>query len=256
MVWIYALASVICVSSIALFVSAPFFIKKKISNNFLLFLLSVSVGVLLTTVFVDFLPEVISHGYTLELGLSILLGFMLMFVLERLIHWHHAKKCGEQNYGHGHAYSIAPINLIGDGIHNFIDGLIIAGSYTVDLSLGITTTISVIFHEIPQEIADFGILLYSGLPKKKALLFNFLATGAAVFGTVVGLVLAEEVEGFAHFIIPFAVGNFIYIAACNLAPQLHRHCTLKDTMLHLAGIIFGVVIIVLVTLYAPAHGHV
>jgi len=229
--------------------------KKKISDKTLLFLLSVSVGVLLSTVFMDFLPEAVSHKYTLGLALYILLGFLLMFVLEKFVHYHHSRKCEEKDYGHGHAYNLAPINLIGDGIHNFIDGLVIAGSYAVDISLGLTATISIIFHEIPQEIADFGVLLYSGLSKKKALLFNFLSAITAILGTMIGLFLAERSHGFTHFIIPFAAGNFIYIAASNLVPQLHRQCKIKDTLLHVLAILLGIGIIVLVTLYGPAHGH-
>jgi len=169
---IYPILSVVIISLISVVSTIPFLIKKKISDKFLLFLLSSSVGVLLSTVFMDFLPEAVSHKYTLDVALFILLGFLVMFILEKFVHHHHSKKCEHGNHGHGHAYNLAPINLIGDGIHNFIDGLVIAGSYAVNVGLGISATISIIFHEIPQEIADFGVLLYSGMSKKKALIFN------------------------------------------------------------------------------------
>jgi zinc and cadmium transporter len=252
---IYAFISVIIISLISVIVVIPLLIKKKISDGILLFLLSISVGVLLSTVFMDFLPESVSHGYTLGLALYVLLGFLVMFVLEKFVHFHHGKKCGEKDCGHGHAYNLAPINLIGDGIHNFIDGLVIAGSYAINITLGITATISIIFHEIPQEIADFGVLLYSGMSKKKALLFNFLSAATAILGTIVGLFLVGKLSGFVNFIIPFAAGNFIYIAASNLVPQLHRQCKIKDTLLHVFAILLGIGIIILVTLYGPAHGH-
>jgi zinc and cadmium transporter len=233
----------------------PFLLKEKISNKVLLFLLSVSVGVLLATVFMDFLPEAVVHGYTLNLAFLILFGFLLMFILEKFVHFHHNKKCAEGECGHGHAYNIAPVNLIGDGIHNFIDGLVIAGSYSVNTMLGIAATVSIIFHEIPQEIADFGVLLYSGLSKKKALIFNFLSAVTAIMGTIAGIFLAGRTHSFTDFIIPFAMGNFIYIAASNLLPQLHRQCKIKDTLLHIFAILLGIGIIALITVYGPGHGH-
>ena len=144
--------------------------------------MSFSVGVLLSTVFIGLLPEAVEHGYTTQLGLNILGGFLVMFVLEKLVHYHHSKKHDDNGCGYSHAYSMAPINLIGDGFHDFIDGMVVAGSYAVSITLGITTTISVIFHELPQEIADFGILLYSGLSKKKVLFLNFMSALIALLG--------------------------------------------------------------------------
>ena len=249
----YVLISVVIVSLISLLMALPLLIKKKVSKKTLLFLLSVSVGVLLSTVFMDLLPEVMSYNQSVKLSFYILFGFLLMFILENLVHSHHKKKVEEKAYGHGHTYHLAPINLIGDGIHNFIDGLLIAGSYAVDLTLGITTTIAVIFHEIPQEIADFGVLLYTGMSKKKALIFNFFSALTAIIGALTGLILVGKLQGFTEFIIPFAAGNFIYIAASNLVPQLHRQCELKDTLMHLLAIILGIVIITLITLYGPGH---
>jgi zinc and cadmium transporter len=252
---LYAISSVIIVSLISVVFMIPFLLKKKISEKWLIFLLSVSVGVLLSTVFMDFLPEAVSHKYTLGVAIYIILGFLMMFILEKFVHYHHTKKCESHDCGHGHAYNLAPINLIGDGIHNFIDGLVIAGSYAVNVSLGITATISIIFHEIPQEIADIGVLLYSGMSKKKVLIFNFLSAGTAIIGAIVGIILSNKLINFNNFVIPFAVGNFLYIAASNLVPQLHRHCDIKDTLIHIFAIIVGILIITLIVLFGPAHGH-
>ncbi|MFH1211552.1 MAG: ZIP family metal transporter [Candidatus Woesearchaeota archaeon] len=252
----YAVISVIIVSLISVAFAVPFFLKKKISSKTLLFLLSISVGVLLATVFMDFLPEALSHDeYNLSLSFYLLAGFLLMFILEKFVHFHHSKKCEHKDCGHGHAYNLAPVNLIGDSMHNFIDGLVIAGSYAVDITIGIAATVSIIFHEIPQEIADFGVLLYSGMSRKKALLFNFVSAVTAIAGTATGIFLVGKLHGFTEFIIPFAAGNFIYIAASNLVPQLHRECSLKDTILHVLAIILGIAVIALVTVYGPAHGH-
>jgi zinc and cadmium transporter len=250
-----ALLSVGIVSLVSIFFAIPFLFKKKISDSVLLFLLSLSVGVLLSTVFMDFLPEAASHKYTLGLAFHVLLGFLLMFILEKFVHFHHNRRCEDSACGHSHAYSLAPVNLIGDAIHNFIDGLVIAGSYAVNVTLGITATISIILHEIPQEIADFGVLLYSGLSKKKAIIFNFLSATTAIAGTAIGLLLVGRLQGFTEFMIPFAAGNFIYIAASNLVPQLHLRCRLKDIILHVLAIVLGISIVTIATLYGPAHGH-
>jgi zinc and cadmium transporter len=250
---IYAIISVVIVSLLSVIVVLPLFNKKTVSKGLLMFLLSMSVGVLLATVFVDFLPEIVEQGYSLLIAMYILFGFLVMFILEKFIHWHHSKKCAHGDCGHSHAYNLAPVNLIGDGIHNFIDGLVIAGSFMVSATLGVAATISIIFHEIPQEIADFGVLLYSGMSKKKALLFNLLSALTSILGVLIGLFLVGQLSWFSKFIIPFAAGNFIYIAASNLLPQLHRHCKLKDTALHIFAIIFGIFLVVLVTLYVPGH---
>jgi zinc and cadmium transporter len=244
---LYPIISVIIISLISVIVAIPLMLKKKVSQGLLLFLLSASVGVLLSTVFMELLPEALHDGYSVVIALYIILGFLVMFVLEKFVHWHHSKKCKDDC--HGHAYNLAAVNLIGDGVHNFIDGLVIAGAYAVNIGVGIAATISIIFHEVPQEIADFGVLLYSGFSKKKALLFNLLSAGAAIVGTLVGLFLVPE--GFVKFIIPFAAGNFLYIAASNLLPKLHRHCGLKESLLHLFAIVLGVGIILLVTLFVP-----
>ena len=243
----YPVLSVLIVSLISVLAGLPFLIKKKVPKFLLMFLLSLSVGVLLSTVFLHFIPEIVEKGYDFQAGLVILLGFFIMFILEKLVHWHHSKKTGGQ-CGHGHGYSLAPINLIGDGIHNFLDGLVIAGAYSVNIAIGFATTIAVIFHEVPQEIADFGVLLYSGMSKFKALLFNFLSAATAIVGVLIGIVLVNKLSGFTHFIIPFAAGNFLYIAASNLLPELHRHCKIYETLQHLFAIVLGITIVLIVSI--------
>jgi|TARA_B100001971_G_scaffold70895_1_gene65307 zinc and cadmium transporter len=250
----YTILSVIAVSLVAVVAAFPLLIKKKISQKTLLVLLSLSVGTLFGSVFIHFIPEAVSHGYTLGLAFYFLLGIFVLFILEKLIHWRHSCK-NQEDVGHSHAYHLAPINLIGDAIHNLVDGMVIAGSYIVSIPLGIAATISVIFHEVPQEIADFGILLYSGMSRLKALFYNFLSAATAILGAVIGLILAGKTAGFTHFIIPFAAGNFIYIAGSNLVPELHKHCKLKDTILHIIAIICGIAVMVAVTLFGPGHTH-
>jgi zinc and cadmium transporter len=252
-VWIAAIVSTLLVSLISVLVAVPFFWRKKVPRRTLLFLLSISVGVLLATVFLEFLPEAYEHASSTSIALTILAGFLLMFIVEKIVHWHHSTSCEEKDSGHSHAYSVAPVNLIGDALHNFLDGLVIAGAYMVNVHVGIVATLAVAFHEIPQEIADFGVLLYSGLSKMKALLFNLLSAFAAVIGCVIGLLLAERSAAFALLIIPFSAGNFIYIAAANLIPQLHRETKWKSIILHVFAILLGVALMLAVEVMGPSH---
>ncbi len=251
---VYAILASALVSLVSILVAIPFLFRKEIPQKTLLVLLAVSVGTLLGVVFLDFLPEATSHGYTLGMVFTLLFGFLFMLLVEKLVHFEHEEH-HSKHQGHRHAYALAPVNLIGEAVHNFVDGLVIAGSFAVDIGLGIAATVSIALHEIPQEIADLGVLLYAGLSRKRALLFNFISALTAMLGTVVGLVLVGKLSGFTTFILPFAAGNFLYIAASNLTPQLHKECDLKQTFLHLFAICVGVGIIVLIVLYGPGHVH-
>lgn len=251
------LISVILISLLSIIVALPFLLKKEVSQKTLLLLLSFSVGVLLSAVFFSLLPESFEHAHdhSLLVGLLVIAGFIVMFIVEKLVHYHHHSKKEKSVVGHSHAYHLAPMNIIGDGVHNFIDGLVIAASYAVSLPVGIATTISVFFHELPQELADMGVLLYAGLSKKRAIFFNFLSACTAIIGAIVGVLLAGNVHGFTQFMLPFAAGNFLYIAAVNLVPQLHRHCSLKDALKHILMMLLGVALLVLILYFGPAHMH-
>ena len=251
---LYALLSVVLVSLAALLAAIPLLITKKLPKAVLVTLLSLSVGTLLGAVTLEFLPEIYGHGHGDEMiaSLLILAGFLTFFILEKLIHHKHTRE-EETILGHGPAAHLAPINLLGDAVHNFIDGLIIAAAYIVSIPLGIAATISVFMHELPQELADLGILLYAGMSRLKAILYNLAVAFIAVLGTLTGLLLAET-QHFTESIIPFAAGVFIYIAASNLVPELHRDCGIKETLLHITAILAGIGLMVLISTYAP-HTH-
>ena len=142
-----------------------------------------------------------------------------------------------------HKHHLGILTLVGDGMHNFLDGLVIAGSYLVSVPVGIATTIAVVLHEIPQEIADFGVLLYAGFSKAKALLFNFLSAAVAIAGAVAGLLLGARGEAFILFILPFAAGGFIYIAGANLIPELHKERNFKNSLKQIFFILLGIAVI-------------
>ena len=242
---LWTLLSVILVSLVSLIGVFALFWKQKNRDEFLLLLVSLSAGTLFGGAFLHLLPEAVEEsGFTLQVSILLLAGVLVFFLLEKFIHWHHCHTPTEQVSKHlaHHPTHLAPLNLLGDALHNFIDGLVIAGSYFVSIPVGIATTIAVIVHEIPQEFADFGVLLYSGLSKTKALLFNFLSAGVAIIGAVVGLIIGAQSDSFIHFILPFAAGGFVYIAGSNLIPELHKECGLKDSFWHFFVLVIGLLI--------------
>ncbi len=256
-IWVYVIISVLFVSFVAIIGILPFLIRKRPSQKALLLLVSLSAGTLFGGAFFHLLPEGIALG-GLNIGtmVYVMVGLLTLFVVEKFVHWRHSHEHPdmEHKHAHGHAYHLAPMNIIGDGVHNFIDGLAIAGTYLVSIPLGIVATISVILHEVPQEIADFGVLLYSGMSRKKALLFNFLSAVTAIAGAVVGLILGSRVAGFTEFVLPFAAGNFLYIAGSNLVPELHKRCGMKESLLHLIMILIGIGIMIGL-LFIGGHSH-
>ena len=238
--YVYTLVSVILVSLVSL-VGLLFLGKKKI-DHLLLILVSLSAGTLFGGAFLHLLPEAVgTSGFTIITSLLVLAGILVFFFLERIIHMHQCQLPGAGIHAHHH-HHLGIMSLAGDGIHNFIDGLIIAGSYLVSIPTGIATTIAVIVHELPQEIADFGVLLYSGMSRPKAIFFNFLSALVAVVGAIVGLVLAVHSELFITMLLPFAAGGFLYIAGSNLVPELHKGCDWKDSLIHFSVMIVGILL--------------
>lgn len=243
--WALAIASVIAISAISLI--GVFFLwvaDKKIKKAFI-YMVSFAVGGLFGDVFLHLLPEVAKTGFEVTSALIILTGIFSSFAVERFLQWRH---CHIPTSGE-HPHSFAYMNLFGDGVHNLIDGLIIGGSYLVSIPLGAATTIAVIFHEIPQEMGDFSVLVYGGFTKKKAVTFNFLTALTAVLGVVIALALGSVIEGFVSLLIPFAAGNFIYIAGSDLIPELRKDTPeLKKSALQFASLVLGVIPMVLILL--------
>jgi len=237
--WFYAILSVLLVSIISLIGVFTLSIKAKKLKMFLIYLISFSAGTLLGDAFIHLLPETIGEtGFKLSTSLYILAGISLFFVLEKIIHWQHCHgNVLEENHVHPFAY----VNLVGDAIHNFLDGIIIAASYLVSMPAGIATTIAVILHEIPQEIGDFAVLIHGGFSKSKALLMNFASALFAVFGTLITLFLGNKIENLALVLVPIAIGGFIYIAGSDLIPELHKDSDhLGRSILQLIAFILGI----------------
>ncbi|MDO8656564.1 MAG: ZIP family metal transporter [Nanoarchaeota archaeon] len=244
---LYTFVSVIIVSLISFLGAITLSLKFKKIQKYLLVLVSLSVGSLFGDVFIHLLPEAVeAQGFTIVVSLSVLAGVLLFFVLEKFIHLHHqdisdsTKISSMEKSTHHHGYHLGLMNVLGDGIHNFLDGLIIAASYVVSIPVGIATTIAVIFHEIPQEIGDFGVLLYSGMSVKKALFFNFLSALTAVLGAIVGLIIGNNSYLFVTMLLPFAAGGFLYIAGTNLIPELHKEYGWRQSLLHFTALVLGI----------------
>ena len=206
-------------------------------ERMLFLLVSFAVGAMLSGALLHLIPrafERIENG-TLVGGL-VIAGVLGFFVLEKFLHWRHQHGDPESLEGatghqhdhphghhhHDHAEPFATMNLVGDAAHNLIDGMIVAAAYLVSIPAGIVTTLAVMFHEIPQEIGDFGVLVYGGYEPKKALLYNFLSGLTAVVGAVLALVIGVRVEGFADYLLPITAGAFLYIAGSDLIPELNR----------------------------------
>jgi zinc and cadmium transporter len=232
--FLWALGASLTVSLISLVGIISLLLKERFLQEVLLLLVGFSAGGLIGGAFLHLLPEAIKEAGPEGIFLLVVLGFVLFFVLERYIHWRHCHLEGCKV----HIFSY--LNLVGDGIHNFMDGLAIGASFTVSLHFGVVTSLVIIFHEIPQEIGDFGVLLYGGFSRWQALIYNFLTALLCVLGVVCGYPLASKAGSFAGALMPLVAGGFIYIAGCDLLPQLHKEMDLKKSTFSLAAFLCGI----------------
>jgi zinc and cadmium transporter len=224
----YILLSVIAVSLISLI--GALFIKNV---NRVLALVAFAAGALLGSAFLHLLPEAIEAGSMAFVW--VLAGILTFFILERFLHWHH-------HHNKGCVHPFTWLILIGDGIHNLIDGVIIAATWLANPLLGLTTTVAVIAHEIPQEIGDFAILLYGGFSKRKALFWNFASAITAIFGAL--LMWAFSFYTNISLFTPFTAGGFIYIATSDLIPEMHKEINIKRSVAELILFLIGIVVMV------------
>ncbi len=241
-VWIYSFASVAAISIVSLIgiLTLPFNEKKV--REFLIYMVSFSAGALFGDAFIHLLPEAVKEaGFSTKIGIFLLAGIVFSFCIEKFIRWRHC----HIPTGDEHPHPVAFMNLVGDAVHNFIDGAIIASSYLVSIPVGFATTLAVILHEIPQEIGDYGVLVHGGFSKKKALLMNFLTALTAIAGAIVALLLSSVVINATSFLIPFAAGIFIYIAGSDLIPELHKEVKARESAIQMLWFLLGVGVMLL-----------
>ncbi len=240
-VFAYGLASVLAVSAMSL----VGILTVPANSKNLILLVSFSAGSLFGDSFIHLLPEVVKSGFTAATPAYLLGGIVVMFIVEKIINWHHSHNYNSRS---PHMKPFVFTNLIGDGIHNFIDGLVIGGSYAVSIPVGVATTLAVVFHEIPQEISDFGVLLRGGLNKRKAVILNLLSAVAAVAGFFVSVILNRSTADFLQALLPFTIGTFIYIAGSDLIPELHKEKKTSNSFAQLASFIAGIFVMYLLLL--------
>jgi zinc and cadmium transporter len=200
-------------------------------------MVSLAVGGLFGDAFIHLLPESFERiGSKLQASLFVLAGIFAFFVLEKFLLWRHQHVLESDHPIHPVGY----MNLLADGAHNFIDGVIIGASYDVSLHVGIATTMAVVFHEIPHELGNFFVLLYAGFTKRKALFFNFVSALFAILGTFMSLLVGSRVAEFSSVMLPVAAGGFIYIAGSDLVPELNKESTLGKSLVQMLAIAGGV----------------
>ncbi len=242
--WI--ILSTFLISLIAFIGALTLLLKEKLLNKILLALVALSAGALIGGAFLHLLPEAIlkvSKEKIFSLFLFLLLGFCLFFILEQFFLWHHThfkdKKCKKP---------VSYLILLSDSIHNFTDGLVIAASFIISIPIGIVTSLAIALHEIPQEIGDFGVLVYGGFGKVKALSLNFLTALTAILGGVIGYLLSGYVGSTILYLLPFAAGNFIYIAASDLIPEIKHKKSLRKSLAYFIVFLLGILLMLLIKL--------
>jgi zinc and cadmium transporter len=237
--YIYALISVFIVSAISLIGLFTLSMRQDLVKRYVLILVSLAVGALLGDAFIHLIPEALEESSNaLLVSMLIITGILLFFVLEKLFHWHHhhgGEKAEAEEFK-----AVGRLVLISDSVHNMLDGIIIGVSYLVSVEVGMATTIAVIFHEIPQEIGDFGILLHSGYSVTRALWLNFLSAMLAVAGVVIVFLLGAIAEPVTAWLVPIAAGGFIYIAVADLIPELHKTRNAGQSLLQTTAVLLGI----------------
>ncbi|HEV8482721.1 MAG TPA: ZIP family metal transporter [Blastocatellia bacterium] len=236
--WAYAIASVILVSLLSLVGIAFISMSERRLRQIIFVLVSLAIGSLFGDAFIHLIPDSFDGSTSKQAAsLYILAGIFAFFILEKFFLWRHQHTLESSD---NPIHPVGYMNLIADGIHNFIDGMIIGASYLVSLPIGVASTLAVIFHEIPQEIGDFGILLYAGFSKTKALGYNFLSATLAILGTIVSLLVGSQLKEFTSLILPFAAGGFIYIAGSDLIPELHKEINPSKSLVQFIAMAAGV----------------
>ncbi|MFH1456992.1 MAG: ZIP family metal transporter [Patescibacteria group bacterium] len=236
MILLQIILATLFVSAISIFAVLIFF--KKQGHITFKPIISFAAGVLLAFAWLDVIPEAVDGLKLSDINLVILVTIIILFIVESFFHWHHCQHEDCKSNSHKH---LILFNLFGDGLHNFVDGVLIASTFMVDVRLGILTTLAVILHEIPQELADVGILIYAGLGRSKVLIYNFISALTAVLGALLAYFFAVKFSQVLPYFLAVVAGNFIYLALSDLVPIIHheeKSRVLKQVAWFLLGAIF------------------
>lgn len=236
MTFLYIVASTFLISLLSMAGLIFMFAKRKFIHRIVMLLISLSAGTLMGGTFLHLLPEASKSIESDQLFILILLSFIFFYVIERVLHWRHCHKenCRVHSFGY--------MNLIGDGIHNFIDGIVISSAFMTDIRLGVVTSVAIAMHELPQEIGDFGVLIKAGFSRRKAVLFNFLTALTALLGAILTYFISGYIENLAAYMLPIAAGGFIYIAASDLLPEIRKEENIIKAIFSFTVFMIGVIL--------------
>lgn len=238
-VFIQAILAVLLVSLTSLVGAVSLAITQSKLKNLVVLFVSFAAGTLFGDVFFHLLPGLVAtSGWTLELSWAILSGILFSLVLEKIVRWQH---CHLPITSH-HTHHFAVMNIVGDAIHNLIDGMIIAASFVLSPAVGVATTLAVLLHEIPQELGDFGVIIHSGISRTKALVLNFFTALTSVIGVGLVFMMGGNADFIIHWLVPFAAGTFLYIAGSDLIPELHKEQSRQMGFAQIGTFIMGLVI--------------
>jgi zinc and cadmium transporter len=223
----------VAMSALALVGAVTLVLPERTLDRMLLPLVGLAAGSLLGGAFFHMLPEAVGAlGNELAVYVWLVAGFLVFFVLEQFLHWHH---CHHSH--HDHDRPLGPLILLADGLHNFIGGLAVGGAFVVDIRVGVVTWLAAAAHEIPQELGDFGVLVHSGWRRTSALAWNFASALTFLVGALLAYALADQID--VAYLLPFAAGNFVYIAAADLLPELAAQTRTRDKVETTAAFVCG-----------------
>ena len=243
--FVWMLLSVTVVSLLSLIGISLLALSHKTFHALVFVLVALAVGALFGDAFLHLLPEALADPRrSLSASLTVIGGILLFFMLENFLHWRH-----QHSDEHEEIQPYGYLNLTADMAHNFIDGLLIGGSYLAGMKLGLASTLAVLLHEIPHEFSNFGILVKSGFSKERALFMNFLTALTAIGGGLAAWWAGSSVGGFLQVLLPLTAGSFIYIAGSDLVPQLHRDVKTVRALIQFVAILAGVGLMLLLKIW-------
>lgn len=242
-VLLWIIGSGVLMSLIALFAGVALLMREQTVRGLLLPMVAFAAGSLIGGAFFHMIPAALQQiAADTTVWMLLIAGFATFFALEQLLHWHHGHGVGDEE-GTRHAKPLTYLILLGDGLHNFIGGAAIAGTFLIDIRLGAATWLAAALHEVPQGLGDFAVLVHGGWSRARALLFSWLS--ALTF--LVGGLLTYAFQGAfdASYLVPFAAGNFLYIGAADLVPEVNKSGSLRGNALHFLMFIAGVALLYL-----------
>ncbi len=245
-VLIYILSSVAIISLVSLVGILFFVVRDSLFKKIIPWLVAFAAGSLLGASLFDLLPESFELLGSRTAGVYIVIGIILFLLFEQVLHWHHQHRenCSDcDNKKSVVGYSV----LLGDSLHNFLDGILIASAFLVDMSLGVAVAVVVLIHEVPQELGDFAVLIHSGFSKRKALLWNLFSSLFAVLGGVLGYFYLQNVEGVLGYIIAIGAGGFLYIALVDLLAEFKHNKSVLMRTTQIVALLLGLIVLFIIT---------